>query len=196
MTNTNIHRLIEIFFEILKLNPDIDDFVYNEFSLQHELGIFLRQQLGHQYKVQFERNVRYFNNSNQETRLETEKKEIDIVIYNDNERYAIELKFPRNGQYPETMFSCIKDIKFMEEVQEIFGFTETFCVCLTNDSNFYEQKTKNDGIYQYFRKSNNLILGTIQKPTGDKNEFISLNRQHQIDWQELIGNYRHYIIKI
>ena len=34
-------------------------------------------------------------------------------------RYAIELKFPRNGQYPETMFSFVKDIKFLENQEEI-----------------------------------------------------------------------------
>lgn len=34
--------------------------IYNEFSLQHELGIYLRNnlQIG---KIQFERNISYFN---------------------------------------------------------------------------------------------------------------------------------------
>lgn len=64
--------------------------VYNEFSLQHELGIFLRKKLP-EYIVQFERNVEKF------FRIEdTIKHEIDIVIYNESktEKYAIELKFP------------------------------------------------------------------------------------------------------
>lgn len=43
---------------MISLNPvtsqNID--LYNEFSLQHELGIFLREALT-PYKVQFERNV-------------------------------------------------------------------------------------------------------------------------------------------
>ena len=34
--------------------------IYNEFSLQHELGIYLRNVLPG-YKVQFERNVKFFN---------------------------------------------------------------------------------------------------------------------------------------
>jgi len=33
--------------------------IYNEFSLQHELGIFLREELS-DYKVQFERNTKFF----------------------------------------------------------------------------------------------------------------------------------------
>lgn len=43
---------------------------------------------------------------------------MDIVIYNESEKYAIELKYPQNGQYPEQMFSCVKDIKFMEELRK------------------------------------------------------------------------------
>lgn len=66
------------------------------------------------------------------------KKEIDIVIENDSqERYAIELKFPRNGQYPEQMYSFIKDIRFMEQVESA-GFTKTFCICMVDDKNFSE----------------------------------------------------------
>ena len=52
--------------------------VYNEFSLQHELGIFLRAKLTG-YKVQFERNTKFFGITG------TIKHEINIVIYNDNE---------------------------------------------------------------------------------------------------------------
>lgn len=61
--------------------------VYNEFSLQHELGIFLRAQLP-DYKVQFERNTKFFGISG------TIKHEIDIVVFNDKESYAVELKYP------------------------------------------------------------------------------------------------------
>ena len=54
--------------------------IYNEFSLQHELGIFLREQLPN-YKVQFERNTKDFGIKG------TIKHEIDIVVYNDKEKY-------------------------------------------------------------------------------------------------------------
>ena len=84
--------------------------IYNEFSLQHERGKFLREKLKG-YKVQFERNTKYFGITG------TTKHEIDVVVYNDTEKYAIELKYPLNGQYPEQMFSFVKDIKFMEELK-------------------------------------------------------------------------------
>ena len=75
--------------------------VYNEFSLQHELGIFLRERLSG-YKVQFERNTKFFGIAG------TIKHEIDIVVFNDMESYAVELKYPVNGQYPEQMYSFVK----------------------------------------------------------------------------------------
>ena len=70
------------------------------------------------------------------------------MIYNDAERYAIELKYPLNGQYPEQMFSFVKDIKFMEKMKEA-GFTAAYCLTLVEDKNFYPGQ-KRDGIYMYF----------------------------------------------
>lgn len=48
-------------------------------------------------------------------------------------RYAIELKFPRNGEYPEQMFKFIEDIKFMEEVKHNCLFDHTFVLTLADD---------------------------------------------------------------
>lgn len=47
----------------------------------------------------------------------TTKHEIDIVVYNDKEKYAIELKYPVNGQYPEQMYSFVKDVLFTEAAE-------------------------------------------------------------------------------
>lgn len=180
--------------------------IYNEFSLQHELGIFLREKLKKDdYKVQFERNVgSFFGKDNVSDMV---KKEIDIVIYkgdivNTKEKYAIELKFPVNGQYPEQMYSFIKDIKFVEQLHDK-GFKNTYTLTIVNQKPFYYGK-KSDGIYKYFRK-NETIHGTISKPTGkDKTtKSISLNREYNIVWNDFkklnkdsLKNYRYYIIKI
>ena len=53
------------------------------------------------------------------------------------EKYAIELKYPVNGQYPEQMYSFVKDIKFMEELVER-GFTQNCCVSLVSSRPFYK----------------------------------------------------------
>ena len=65
----DLKELIEQFFDIVE-SSGIE--IYNEFSLQHELGIFLRNKLPG-YKIQFERNVSFFTND-----TDTIKKEIDI----------------------------------------------------------------------------------------------------------------------
>lgn len=159
--------------------------VYNEFSLQHELGIYLRNVLP-DYKVQFERNAKFFNI------LNTIKSEIDIVVYNDNEKFAIELKFPRNGQHPEQMYSFVKDICFMEELKQN-GFNNTYCLTLVDDKNFYCGK-KIDGIYSFFR-AGKIIGGTIKKPTGKEVQSISLSNEYQISW-EPCNDMRYYILEI
>ena len=69
--------------------------IYNEFSLQHELGFFLRNLLP-DCKVQFERNVK----SLFPAIAAFTKREIDIAIVSRDKnelKFAIELKYPRNG---------------------------------------------------------------------------------------------------
>jgi len=130
---------------------------------------------------------------------------MDIVIFTKDkkEKYAIELKFPRNGQYPEQMYKFIEDIKFMEELKK-YGFKKTYSVVVVDDKKFYENNVnkKNTGIYQYFRKDDesepNSINGTIKKPTGKKNQRITLSKEYFIQWQPFDNNenYRYYIVSI
>ena len=178
----NVEQLLNEFMELVAIG-DVE--VYNEFSLQHELGIFLRTKLTG-YKAQFERNTKFFGISG------TVKHEIDIVIYCDYEKQAIELKYPLNGQYPEQMFSFIKDIKFMEELKES-GFNSTYCVTLVQDKNFYSGQ-KQDGVYAYFR-GHELIQGEIIKPTGKKDEAVCVKGKYNIEWKGC-KDMRYFIIKI
>lgn len=162
--------------------------IYNEFSLQHELGIFLRSQLVDQ-KVQFERNVSFFFQTG-----EFIKKEIDISVFVADKsrlRCAIEMKFPRNGQYPEQMFSFCKDIRFAEQLKRS-GFEQTFLVVFADDPLFY---SGNDGdIYGYFRQGKRLC-GSIQKPTGKKDETVTLNGSYQVQWTGVFDFLKYAIIE-
>lgn len=160
--------------------------IYNEFSLQHEMGIFLRNRLP-AYKVQFERNAKFFGI------YHTIKHEIDIVVYNDHEKYAIELKYPVNGQYPEQMFSFVKDICFMEELKTA-GFTDTYCVTVVDDKNFYNGARK-DGIYAFFR-SKECLTGSIIKPTGKKDCSIEIKNKYFINWEGKKNDLKYYLVKI
>lgn len=162
--------------------------IYNEFSLQHELGIFLRSCFVGM-KIQFERNVSFFFQTG-----EFVKREIDISVFvPDKSRLhcAIELKFPRNGQYPEQMFSFCKDIKFVEELKRS-GFERTFFVVFAEDPLFYSGN--GEGIYGYFRQKADL-QGSITKPTGKKDDSVTLGGSYRVQWFDVLGKLKCAIIE-
>lgn len=189
----NINKLIDDFIKLVK-NEEIE--LYNEFSMQHELGIYLREKLEKKYKVQFERNVSYFIIEG------TYKKEIDITIFEhkDEPEIAIELKYLINGRVPESIYDCCKDIAFLEQLKDS-GFKQCYSIIIA-DPNFHTNgsRKKNSGIYSYFRDKDNEtkenINGIIKKPTGDKNHSIKLTGSYQIEWKDLIDNLKYAIIKI
>ncbi|WP_418186650.1 hypothetical protein [Aliarcobacter lanthieri] len=171
--------------------------IYNEFSLQHELGIFLRENLKNQ-KVEFERNISFFEFSKDDF----VKKEIDISIYNkDKNLCAIELKFPRNGQYPEQMFSFCKDIKFLEQLKS--KFEKCYFLLIVDDKNFYSSKLLKDGIYQYFRTENlsqiSTLKGKIEKPTlNSSSKEFTLTGKYKIVWEDFsnLKDWRYCLLEI
>lgn len=187
-TLLSLKNLVDKFFNLVKIDT-IE--IYNEFSLQHELGIFLRRSLPN-YRVQFERNISFFTSD-----IKTIKKEIDITIFNEDksEKYAIELKCPLNGQYPEQMYSFVKDIKFIEELKSR-GFTKTAAVVLVSDKPFYKGN-KNEGVYKFFREEYS-VYGSIFKPTGVRKniDYISISGRNDIVWQDLSKGRKYYIIEI
>jgi hypothetical protein len=215
MEKEGMKELLEKFMHLKQTNGD-DILVYNEISLQLELGLYLRQ---NGYTVRFERNIgEYVDDTS-----DFVKKEIDIVAYKgknelEAEKIAIELKFPRNGQYPEQMFSFIKDIKFMEQVKNAElkdvckegKFTETYVLTLVDNKNFYSSNRGKNEIYSYFRKNGvDIPKGEIEKPTGNKEECkkIELNNQYKSTWEQPTATwldakteqdkekYRYYIIE-
>lgn len=165
--------------------------IYNEFSIQFELAIFLRANLPKEYKIQLERNINYFGLD----KGHFLKKEMDIVVFNPSteEKHCIEIKYPTNGQYPEQMFSMCKDIKFLEELVDA-GFSDSYCLVVVNDPLFYSNKGE-EGIYRLFRKEKRL-KGTIQKPTGKKDITYHLNHEYKIEWNNISGAEKYFIAKV
>ncbi len=139
--------------------------IYNEFSLQHEFGIFLRA-LFFDRKVQFERNVTFFGLAKDDF----EKREIDIVIFDEknlqNPDVAIELKL-----------SC---------------FSNGYVIIFADDHNFYDGKS--DRIYGYFRNGKTLT-GTITKPTGKCNTSATICGSYTIKWHPVIDKLRYALIE-
>ena len=154
--------------------------IYNEFSLQHELGIYLRTKYPDK-TVRFEKNVTGLFRKNSIFI----KKEIDIIVCAKNSpqyELALELKFPTNGQYPEQIFQFCKDIKFAEQLVNS-GFRQAAAVFFAQDKLFYSGGKK-DGIYAYFRGTTP-ISGSIQKPTGNVGMEITLSGSYSICWNAI-----------
>lgn len=117
-------------------------------------------------------------------------------MYDKNTKIAcLELKYPKNGQYPEQMYSFCKDIKFLEQLKEI-GFSKCIFLAIVDDKKFYAEEGKIDGIYKYFR-SNKLLNGRIIKPTGYKNSFLDLLGEYKIIWKPISNtDYFYFLLEI
>lgn len=184
----------------MELDQHIEDFakavgsgdveVYNEFSLQHELGLFLRNRLS-DCKVQFERNVAHFNMS----KSEFEKKEIDIAITSKDSTArigAVEQKYPRNGQVPESLFSFCKDIAFLEQLVS-GGFQVAYFLALADHPHFYSGNPT--GIYGHFR-AGVPITGKITKPTGAKDHQITITGSYIANWLPVTGDTKFCLVRV
>lgn len=180
------------------------DRIYNEFSLQFELGFFLRDKLKNKgFKVQFERNVAFFNGN----KKKFIKKEMDLVIFNNNksEKYAIELKFPTNKTPSKRMPHFLEDVVFMENVKDKLDFERTYCLTLVpNDvvATFLKRQKKDDGkIYEYFRgdfSNDSVVLAkkNIGKSCKKINQKFKITREFKpIQWRKT-DFCRYYLLVI
>jgi hypothetical protein len=170
--------------------------LYNEFGLQFELALFLRnlKEL-EDYKIELERPINYFGIKKSNS---IPKKEIDICIYKENIlKSAIEIKVSTNGQVPLQLFEFCKDICFLEQLMN-GKFESAYSLVLVNSDYFYKSKNKKDGIYAFFRGENKMpINGIIECPTGkNKGKQISISNSYEIVWAELINDFKFYLIKI
>ncbi len=164
--------------------------LYNEFSLQHELGIFLRNRFVDS-KVRFERNVGALFAPG----VVFTKREIDLCLMSrtDNRlQYAIELKFPRNGQHPEQMFSFCKDIAFAEELRRS-GFARAGVLIFVDDPLFW--RGPSEGIYRFFRGGRSSLTGVIEKPTGKRDSKVNITGSYSIEWLTVTESLKATVIQ-
>lgn len=166
--------------------------IYNEFSLQHELGLFLRNETPKSLKVQFERNVSYFGMEKEATL----KREIDIVVFSsrgDVPVVALELKYPRNRQYPVQMFNFCKDIAFLESLVTS-GFRQGVFVAFADDRLFYKGG-RGGKIYDFFRSGRELH-GAIPKPPSVKVDEFAIRGKYKIEWEPVCGSLRYATVVV
>lgn len=191
----DIKELIEAFLaDSEKMDPDL---IYNEFSLQFELGIFLRE---NGYKVYFEKNVESEDICKGNGVKEFVKKEMDLYIIDGKNKYAIELKFPTNGFYKKRMFHFIKDIRFMEQVKELPNFEKTYCLTLVKNDSVGEKffKGNDTGIFTYFQNEIDIPSEEIKNPSkkSKKGKSITLDKERSAVWKNINDKFWYYLIEI
>ena len=164
---------------------------FNEAELQHELGFWLRTRMCPDYHVYFERPASHFF----ESARGLVKKEIDLVVSPPDRSwyYAIELKCPRNGRIPETMFDALRDLKMLEQLVSS-GFAEGLFVMHVDDPGFYKTGIQT-GIYKHFR-SGLMITGQHTKPTGAKDECIELTGEYTVRWQDYRSAGQYWVQRV
>lgn len=204
-----LEKIIRQFIEKMLSRKAKEENIYNEFSLQHELGIYLRRALPGNYKVQFERNIAdILGLDSEKEKKRFVKHEIDIYIFNKNkvkERYAVELKYPTNGQTPNQLFMFCKDFSFMEQVKKA-GFSKTYVLTLVNDNkkglSYYSGSGETDEtntMYERFRDGG-VIHGTIKYPIKNTKGYRSLEitGEYKMKWVTVKRNpiYHYYLRKM
>ena len=136
------------------------------------------------------------------------------VVADDDRCYAIELKYPKNGQYPEEMYQFIRDIAFAQQLVRNSAngkrvFEKTYCLTLVDDEKFHSamstksRKLLSGSIYAHFRHSQNKVpytlkQGTYNKPTGKASATVSCTTLQDVSytWNKVNGtNFWYYIIE-
>jgi hypothetical protein len=174
-----IKKLLEEFF--VKRNSNGFE-IYNEAGIQHELAIYLRDELpDHRIMLEYPTSkvfcpVRLF-----------QKKEMDIYITHPSGcRILIELKVPRvNCGTPKEMYHAIEDVKFSEELKTN-GFKSCYCVLLTERVSFWKAPRAKSGIYFKFNgvevNINSLVADELPNFLIAKGG-IKLNNTYYAPWQ-------------
>ncbi|WP_148277155.1 hypothetical protein [Methylocystis sp. SC2] len=140
--------------------------IYNERSLQLELACLFRAQGA---QVEFERP---FVIAPLEGSTCPVKSNLDLLIRNNGQTTAIELKVPLNGRHPETLYDFCNDIAFVEGILRAGHADTGICVMLTSDRVFWSDSGRGSAIHNLFRRKGSLLNGAIQKPTGAANTTV------------------------
>ncbi len=183
-------QIITDFFN--HVNPEN---LYNEASIQFELGWYLRKEYPN-FKIQLERNVSHLRLKNPDNEKFI-KSEIDILIYESQMPTAvIEIKAPINQRQvrPVTVFDWIKDIRFLEQLKEngIVGYS----IFITDNKGYFESNLETKKLLTDFRAK--IICGTYEKHirTKRKNETILLNNEYSFNWNNINDKLSYFIIEL
>lgn len=178
---------INKFFELID-KGEIE--VYNEASVQFELGWYLKKKFPNS-KISLERNISHLKFD----KSEFEKSETDILFTDtlNHSHSIIELKAPINQDQvrPVTVFEWIRDLKFLEELTK--KGISCFSIFITDNNGYLKSNRKTGKLLTDFR--NKKIYGEYQKhvKSSKKNKKIFINNTYQFEWKD-IGKGLFYFI--
>ena len=164
-----MERLLASFFEKV---PESCGPIYNERSLQLELACLFR---AHGARVEFERQ---FVIAPLEGSTCPVKSNLDLIVRNNGQTTAIELKVPLNGRHPETLYDFCNDIAFVEAILRAGHADTGVCLMLTSDRTFWFDSGRGSTIHNLFRRKGSLLNGAIQKPTGTANTTVVVSGKY------------------
>ncbi len=184
---------------------------FNEKSLQHNLGQKIQEELGDDYIVQYERNIKYFKGVVVKEHIKWEmdicvvKNEKPEQVRNGVPRYVIEIKYLKAydeslNKYqvttPDDLYGCLKDIMFINELQQddIKGMSIIF----TNHPGYYapylSRKEKYKSLWQLFKNGgqlNQLIINEINTEKSSHLKYEPNNKKYSFTWQPLNDNKKY-----
>jgi len=194
-----VNSALEDFINAVQKTSDLE--LYNEAGLQHELAVFLRNNLPRkEYRILIEPNITYIDPHLDKEQFR--KKELDLFIEkkNDRKRYCIELKFPVNRAFPRRMFQVFEDINFLEELVYEAGFERCYFLMATNLSGFWDGE-KSD-IYKYFRSKPNKLKQITEDEilpfirNEDRYEPVEIRGKSSFKWRNLKDGYRYFLVTV
>ncbi len=148
--------------------------IYNERSMQLELAYAFRRD---GFQVEFERP---FPVPRLQGSTLKPKQNLDLLVTIGDEKAAIELKVPLNGQHPETMYAFCADIEFVEALKRAGVADHGFCLLLTDDKAFWDDSGRGSPIHNAFRCSGIELAGYVRKPTGSCDTAVALAGQYRL----------------
>ncbi len=173
--------VIDIIKDFLQRPSDQVGQIYNERSLQMEIGYYFRCR---GFSVEFEKP---FKVERPQGSTKTPKTYLDLFVTGERRKLAIELKTPLNKRHPETLFDFCADLEFVESLVRSGEVDQGLCLLMTNDHVFWEDSGRGSGIHNFFRRSGEILTGKIIKPTGKKDTAVVLTGQYSLsdEWHSL-----------
>lgn len=170
----------KLIYEFLDLVKPGEVSIYNEASLQFELGWYLKENCGGA-KIQVERGVTYFGFD----KTAFVKRDMDLIIFFEGFITVIELKAPieQSVARPVTVFNWIKDLRFLEQLkaENINGYS----IFITDNLGYLNDNGKAGNLLTDIRSRTLKGEYHSHKKPSDEDEIISLDFEYKLDWQEM-----------